>query len=353
MNTTDTLSAHSESASRRPSVKNSPLSIGRTITQGSGRVNPDRKIFHIAGESKSKVAISQEKISEKSIKGTAAKHALEAPPTLDFSARAEVRTTQSLEFQVSSFESTWRRRQAFKEDARLPQEVRDQIKELKENRTIRNRFEKFFGFLPEIRELVKRFGIPPAYAEIVMGQLILGEEARGNGAREIAAQEFNLWRSRAGLPSIEKVKNSHEKVAFLYLEEAAFKMGLLAAAPETLASYGSNAYAGVVAPEIYQPFVNEIRSKLNPNQLIEGERLLEVLNQIALLKPGRLVIFKGPKDAHLPAALIGRLLRDPHIPIEIRTMTRADLDRANASSPGLAAEIESLRRKVESLASAA
>jgi len=67
MNTTDRLSAHSESAPRRPSVKNSPLFTGETIAQQSRGVNPDlvRESFH-TGESKSEVFISQENISQKS-----------------------------------------------------------------------------------------------------------------------------------------------------------------------------------------------------------------------------------------------------------------------------------------------
>lgn len=221
--------------------------------------------------------------------------------------------------------------------------------ELHQDPYVQGRIERFFGFLPPVSEFGRRFGLTIPEAEAAMADILLSWEETHQAGEEILNQQSAHSLSRLGLPAPVKVNRSKEKVAFIYLEGAAIDMGLLAAIPSTLASYGRDAQAGVVASREYQPFIERIRKEMSGQNLVAGEKLQKVLNQIASFRPGRIVILQGPNDAYLPAAAIKRLLPSSNIQVEVRTVTQADLDRAYASNPKIFERIQSLRREIEAL----
>ncbi|GEM_PF-3772372 len=263
--------------------------------------------------------------------------------------RAEVRHQniggQVREVEKQELSSTERFRKSFKEGERaeVRKKLNGRIEKLENDPRIRGRLR--IGFLEEGPKFAIRFGLPEAHAEVAMEALLEGEKI---------ADRSPLWLSRLGAPSSEKIISNKERIVFVYLEEAAFGLGLAASIPATLASYGQNAHAGVVARVAFRPVIESIKKEVLPEQkIVQEEKLNELLNQVALLKPSRLVILRAADDAYFSAALVRRLFPDPALQIEVRTVTQADLEWAYQFIPGLVERINALRREIESLRTAA
>ncbi len=252
----------------------------------------------------------------------------------DRSRRSEIRS--------ESLDSTWELREDANKGklAELGKQFAPMIESLWKRSEVRHRLATD-GFL----NLSKLIEIPKAEAAepaIVAALLIRAEQSQtGTPALD---KHLQVWQSRMGISSVAK-----ENEVVILLEGAAFKLGLLAAIDGISPAAPK---IGVVAPKAYHSLVEEVRSGLRTGQeLIEGEKLPEILNQIAQMKqkPSRLTIWASKEDSFLTAAFIKRFLKDPNLNVEVKTVTQRDLDRANASHPGFAERIKNFLAAVKSL----
>lgn len=230
--------------------------------------------------------------------------------------------------------STWEQKQFFMEGegARLRERLHGRIEALVKIPVIQRRIGS--PFLPRVSEVAKNFGFSIPEAEAAVADLLIG------GKRPVISMD--RWLQSMGLP----ISKTHQRMGFVYLEGAAFgETPLLPTIHGTLEIYGGKAVAGVVAPSAYHSFVENEQKKNSVGEILEGRDTTQVLEQILQRKPSEIIIFRSVQDEMLPAALI-RELRQRNIRIEIRTITAANLDRANASAPGLAEKIESSRREI-------
>ncbi len=255
-------------------------------------------------------------------------------------------------------QTTWELRKYYKEGpgAKRRRELRKEVELLKKFPEVQRGFK--VGFFPRLEALVEiakrselRLSIPRAEAAVVEF-LFQAEEKLGEGLSD-SNQQVERLQARMGFSSANEVKNKNEQLAFVYLQDAAFHWGLLATAPSTLAAYGRDAEAGVVASSVYDPYIERVEQKLAKGQeFIQGEELSKVLNQLTLRKLNRIIIFRSSRDPYLAAADL-KLLRDSNIKVEIQTVSQADLDWMKASTPALWDELESFREEVELIRTAA
>jgi GNAT superfamily N-acetyltransferase len=232
---------------------------------------------------------------------------------------------------------------------RIRSELRAPIQGVEKSRLVQRGLNRLAGFLPPAKNIAEEFGLKVPEAEAAVADILIRHE--GMAASEVRARS---WLSRLGLPSSETVRERDEKIAFIYLEGAAFETGLLAAVPSLLEAYGENARAGVVTPDALHPVVQKIEAKLRAGQeIIEGEDLGQVIEQISAFKPGRMVVFTGPDDPYFPTGFLKQLLPDSGIEVEVKPVSQADLEWAKGSLPDLFDEIESLQREVRLIRQAA
>jgi len=234
-------------------------------------------------------------------------------------------------------DSTWEWKKFFTEGAGLQTRLAldSRLREAKNEPAIRNRFSLGFFRLSEL--IQSGFSIPEARAAIADFVLSTGK----------ASPTLNLWMERMGLPAVSGV----QKAALIYLPGAAFgEFPLLPTIDETLQVYGEKAFAGIVTPVAFRSFVEAEKKKTGEEKILQSEELEALIKTVVSRKPTEIVIFRG--DEILPAGLI-RELREMNIRVEIITVTRAQMERANASVPGIADQINSFRQEIESLKTAA